>query len=106
MTGWRLGFAIGNEEILEGLGQVKANIDSGAFNAVQEAGIAALESDQSCVAAMQKIYQERRDVLIADCKASASIRLRRRRRSTSGARRPRAWAPPLSPRFCLRNAGS
>lgn len=65
MTGWRLGFAIGNEEILEGLGQVKANIDSGAFNAVQEAGIAALESDQSCVAAMQKIYQERRDVLIA-----------------------------------------
>lgn len=64
MTGWRLGFAIGNAEILDGLGQVKANIDSGAFNAVQEAGIAALESDQSSIAAMQKLYEERRDVLV------------------------------------------
>jgi len=64
MTGWRLGFAIGNAEILDGLGQIKANIDSGAFNAVQEAGIAALESDQSSVTAMQKLYEERRDVLV------------------------------------------
>ncbi|MDD3182501.1 MAG: LL-diaminopimelate aminotransferase [Alphaproteobacteria bacterium] len=64
MTGWRLGFAIGNAEILDGLGQVKANIDSGAFNAVQEAGIAALESDQSSITAMQKLYEERRDVLV------------------------------------------
>jgi LL-diaminopimelate aminotransferase len=64
MTGWRLGFAVGNAGILGGLGQVKSNIDSGAFNAVQYAGIAALESDQSCVAEMQKIYQDRRDALI------------------------------------------
>ncbi len=69
MTGWRLGFAIGNAEILDGLGQVKANIDSGAFNAVQEAGIAALESDQSSIAAMQAIYTERRDVLVAGLQA-------------------------------------
>ncbi len=65
MTGWRIGFAVGNAGILAGLGQVKSNIDSGAFNAIQEAGIAALESDQSFVAKMQAIYQERRDVLIA-----------------------------------------
>ena len=64
MTGWRLGFAVGNAGILGGLGQVKSNIDSGAFNAVQYAGIAALEADQSCVAEMQKIYQDRRDALI------------------------------------------
>lgn len=64
MTGWRLGFAVGNAGILGGLGQVKSNIDSGAFNAVQYAGIAALEADQSCVAEMQKIYQARRDALI------------------------------------------
>ncbi len=69
MTGWRLGFAIGNAEILDGLGQVKANIDSGAFNAVQEAGIAALESDQSSIATMQAIYTERRDVLVAGLQA-------------------------------------
>lgn len=69
MTGWRLGFAIGNAEILDGLGQVKSNIDSGAFNAVQEAGIAALESDQSFITEMQKLYTERRDILVAGLKA-------------------------------------
>lgn len=68
MTGWRLGFAIGNAEILDGLGQVKANIDSGAFNAIQEAGLAALNSDQSFVTAMQAIYKERRDILIQGLK--------------------------------------
>jgi len=65
MTGWRLGFAVGNAGVLDGLGQVKSNIDSGAFNAVQAAGIAALEGDQGCVAEMQRIYKERLDVLIA-----------------------------------------
>ncbi|MBZ4659997.1 MAG: aminotransferase [Desulfacinum sp.] len=64
MTGWRLGFAVGHAKVLEGLGQIKSNVDSGAFNAVQLAGITALESDQSCVQEMQAIYQERRDVLI------------------------------------------
>ncbi|MEJ5300328.1 MAG: LL-diaminopimelate aminotransferase [Thermodesulforhabdaceae bacterium] len=64
MTGWRLGFAVGNKEVIGALGQVKSNIDSGAFNAVQKAGIVALEGDQSCVKEMQRIYQERRDVLV------------------------------------------
>lgn len=65
MTGWRLGFAVGNEEIISGFGQIKSNIDSGAFNAIQEAGIAALDGDQACVIEMQKIYEERLDVLIS-----------------------------------------
>jgi len=65
MTGWRIGSAVGNAQVIEGLGQIKSNIDSGAFNAVQWAGIAAIEGDQSCVAEMQKTYQERRDVLLA-----------------------------------------
>jgi len=64
MTGWRLGFAVGNARVLSGLGQIKSNIDSGAFSAVQWAGIKALEADQGCVAEMQKIYQARRDALI------------------------------------------
>ena len=68
MTGWRLGFAVGNARIIDGLGQIKSNIDSGAFNAIQLAGIAALESDQACVVEMQKIYQERRDALIGGLK--------------------------------------
>jgi LL-diaminopimelate aminotransferase len=50
MTGWRLGMVVGNREVLGALGKIKSNIDSGAFNAIQMAGIAALDSDQSCVA--------------------------------------------------------
>lgn len=68
MTGWRLGFAVGNREAVSALGQIKSNIDSGAFNAVQWAGIAALEGDQAPVTEMQKIYQERRDILIEGLK--------------------------------------
>lgn len=64
MTGWRLGMVVGNREVIAALGKIKSNIDSGAFNAVQLAGIAALDSDQSCVAENCRVYQERRDVLV------------------------------------------
>jgi LL-diaminopimelate aminotransferase len=65
MTGWRIGFAVGNHDILAGLGKVKTNVDSGAFEAVQEAGIAALSGPQDCVSEMNRIYKERRDALIS-----------------------------------------
>jgi LL-diaminopimelate aminotransferase len=64
MTGWRVGFAVGREEIIQALGQIKSNIDSGAFQAVQVAGIAALEENQDCVYNMNKVYTERRDILV------------------------------------------
>ncbi|MBW1989423.1 MAG: LL-diaminopimelate aminotransferase [Deltaproteobacteria bacterium] len=64
MTGWRLGFAVGNAEAIAALGQVKSNIDSGAFDAVQVAGIAALEGDQGVVEDMKALYQQRRDMLV------------------------------------------
>ncbi len=64
MTGWRIGFVAGNAEIVSALKQVKSNVDSGQFEAVQEAAIAALESDQSCVEEMRRIYTERRDTLV------------------------------------------
>lgn len=63
MTGWRLGFAVGNPQVLAALGQVKSNVDSGAFNAIQWAGITALEDDQACVREMCETYRQRRDVL-------------------------------------------
>ncbi len=63
MTGWRIGFAVGRAEIISALGQVKSNIDSGAFQAVQIAGIAALEGDQACVESMNKEYTLRRNIL-------------------------------------------
>jgi LL-diaminopimelate aminotransferase len=64
MTGWRIGWAAGNEEIIGGLGRIKSNIDSGIFEAIQVAGIEALEGDQQCLADMRAIYTERRDVLV------------------------------------------
>lgn len=65
MTGWRIGMAVGNAEILAGLGRVKTNVDSGVFNAVQEAAITALQGPQDCVREACSVYQERRDVLIS-----------------------------------------
>jgi len=65
MTGWRIGFAVGRAEVIAGLSQVKSNLDSGQFQAVQEAGITALESDDRLTAGLRAIYQERRDVLVA-----------------------------------------
>lgn len=64
MTGWRIGFAVGHQQVLAGLGKVKSNLDSGVFQAVQEAGIAALELDERVTDDLRKIYQERRDVLV------------------------------------------
>ena len=68
MTGWRLGMVVGNREVITALGKIKSNIDSGAFNAIQMAGIAALDSDQSCVAENCRIYQERRDTVVSGLK--------------------------------------
>jgi LL-diaminopimelate aminotransferase len=64
MTGWRIGFAVGHKAGMEGLGTIKSNIDSGVFQAVQRAGIAALEGDDACVKEMTRVYQERRDMMV------------------------------------------
>ena len=69
MTGWRLGFAVGNKDLIQGLGKVKSNVDSGVFDAIQIAGIAALLSPQTCVEETNKIYEERRNALIDGLKA-------------------------------------
>ncbi|RNI14519.1 LL-diaminopimelate aminotransferase [Methanohalophilus sp. RSK] len=64
MTGWRIAFAVGNKDLITGFGKVKSNIDSGAFEAVQKAGITALDSSQQCVTDMNNVYKERRDALL------------------------------------------
>jgi len=78
MTGWRIGYAVGNSEILKGLRLVKTNIDSGTFQAVQVAGIAALAGPQGCVKTNVDIYRERRDILI-DGLRSAGMEVRKPR---------------------------
>ena len=61
MTGWRIGFAVGNKDVIAALGKVKTNIDSGIFQAVQEAGIYALNNAEELNGRIIKIFQERRD---------------------------------------------
>ena len=63
MTGWRCGFAVGNRDVLAGLGKIKSNLDSGIFQAIQEAGIVALQTDDTLLSGIRDTYQERRDVL-------------------------------------------
>jgi LL-diaminopimelate aminotransferase len=69
MTGWRVGFAVGHPELVAGLGKVKTNVDSGVFQAVQEAAIAALTGDPSVVDGLRAMYRERRDALVAGLQA-------------------------------------
>jgi len=68
MTGWRIGMAVGNAGLVKGLGKIKENVDSGVFQAVQEAGIAALEKGDSYAAKFRAVYKERRDILAAGLK--------------------------------------
>ena len=63
MTGWRIGFAVVHRDVIAGLGKIKSNLDSGVFQAVQEASITALETDDRILAEIRDTYQERRDVL-------------------------------------------
>jgi LL-diaminopimelate aminotransferase len=70
MTGWRVGFAVGNAELVGALGRVKTNVDSGVFQAVQEAAITALEGDDGDkLAEYCAIYKERRDLLVGALRA-------------------------------------
>ena len=64
MTGWRIGFAVGHAEIVSGLGRVKTNIDSGLFQAIQEAGMEALHHFDTPFPEIIKVYERRRDVLV------------------------------------------
>jgi LL-diaminopimelate aminotransferase len=64
MTGWRIGMAVGNKDLIAAIDQVKENTDSGIFNAVQYAGIAALEGPQHVVAHNIAVYKRRRDLVI------------------------------------------
>ncbi len=64
MTGWRIGFAAGHSEILSGLGRVKTNIDSGLFQAIQEAGTEALYHLDTPLPESITIYERRRDIMV------------------------------------------
>jgi LL-diaminopimelate aminotransferase len=64
MTGWRLGFAVGNPALVAGLLRVKTNIDSGPLLAVQEGGQFALKNYETLVPPLRDIYRERRTIAL------------------------------------------
>jgi alanine-synthesizing transaminase len=63
MAGWRIGFMVGNRELVAALARIKSYHDYGTFTPLQVAAIAALEGDQQCVKDIAATYQKRRDVL-------------------------------------------
>lgn len=63
MAGWRVGFMVGNRELVTALGRMKSYHDYGTFTPIQVASIIALEGPQECVETVRTVYQGRRDVL-------------------------------------------
>ena len=63
MAGWRIGFMVGNKDLVAALARIKSYHDYGAFTPIQVASIAALEGPQDCVEEVRQKYQRRRDVL-------------------------------------------
>jgi len=64
MAGWRVGFCVGNAEIIAALTRIKSYLDYGVFQPIQIAATVALNSDQSCVQQIVNVYRSRRDVLV------------------------------------------
>jgi len=69
MAGWRIGFVVGNALGIKGLSQVKTNIDSGIFKAIQRAAIAAYSTDPKELEQLISVYQKRRDIVIEGLKS-------------------------------------
>jgi len=63
MTGWRIGFAAGNKKVIESLGKYKTNVDSGVFNAIQYAGVQALNNYEKLVQGNLETYRKRRAII-------------------------------------------
>jgi len=64
MAGWRIGFAVGNRQLIAALTRVKSYLDYGAFTPIQAAAVAALNGPQDCIAETRELYKRRRDVLV------------------------------------------
>lgn len=64
MPGWRMGFAVGNKQLIGALARIKSYLDYGAFTPVQVAAAAALNGPQDCIEEIRSTYKSRRDVLV------------------------------------------
>lgn len=73
MAGWRVGFCVGNREIVEALARIKSYLDYGMFQPIQIASIIALRGPQECVEEIRKTYEIRRDVLAQGLKSAGWV---------------------------------
>jgi LL-diaminopimelate aminotransferase len=73
MTGWRIGWVAGSAEAIEAMKRLKTNIDSGIFDAVQRAGIAAIDGPQDDLLATIDTYRHRRDLLCDGLKSMGVV---------------------------------
>jgi len=64
MAGWRMGFAVGNRQLISALTRVKSYLDYGAFTPIQAAAVAAINGPQDIVEKNRELYKKRRDVLV------------------------------------------
>jgi len=64
MAGWRIGFMVGNAELVHALARIKSYHDYGSFTPIQVAAIVALDGPQECVEEIRQTYQKRRDVMV------------------------------------------
>jgi alanine-synthesizing transaminase len=64
MAGWRMGFAVGNAQLIAALSRIKSYLDYGAFTPIQAAAVAALNGPQDIIDENRKLYRKRRDVLV------------------------------------------
>ncbi|HVO29608.1 MAG TPA: LL-diaminopimelate aminotransferase [bacterium] len=70
MTGWRIGFAVGNKDLIAGLGKVKTNVDSGAFEAIQEASITAFSLGADVLKPLRETWKRRNAACIEGLRAA------------------------------------
>ena len=68
MAGWRVGFCVGNKEVVGALIKIKSYLDYGMFQPIQIASIVALRGPQDCVDDMRRVYERRRNVLVKGLK--------------------------------------
>ncbi len=109
MAGWRIGFMVGNPELVSALARIKSYHDYGTFTPLQVAAIAALEGDQQCVRDIARQYQQRRDVLVKGLREAGWMVENPKASMYVWAKIPspiRTWARWSSPRSCCRTPRS
>ena len=91
MAGWRIGFMVGNRDLVNALARIKGYHDYGTFTPIQVAAIAALEGPQECVAQIAAKYQAAATCFAKDCTKRAGRSKCRKRRCTCGRKIPEAY---------------